>query len=572
MIQTLLGRSLASVFIFSFLFSILGCSSTPKFRTKDRDQLQPAKVSAQNTKLPPKAPLKDRLAPSRPLTKLEQVNQLESEGQYLPALQLCEQELRLELQPEADSLRMKGAELIQTRLTKKELEDFADYTRIPSFEGIANFKLGELALEEKDRDAARKYFSRTVSASEDSEFGVRAKDLIEQLDAVRRVEPKTIGVVLPLSGKNASVAQKTLRGLQMGFGLYNNYPSTFKLAVVDSEGNPDYARRGVERLVKEDNVIAIVGSILSKTASAVASKANELGVPSIALSQKAGITETGPTVFRNSLTSEMQVRQLAKVAVEDLGLKKFAILYSNDLYGVEYSNIFWDEVMARGGEVTGAQIYSPKETDFREVIQRLVGTYFVEARADEYRLRLKQWQDQAPKQSQRQDPPDDLLPPIVDFDAIFIPDSVKSLGQISAMLSYNGVKDVKLLGTNLWNNPGLQKRSGHFSDNLLFVDSFSTSDNRFANSQFVKEYRALFGEEPGVFEIQAYDTALLIKQLISMGNQSRESLIRALGQTANFPGSLGSLTVNKDREYLRPIIALTLENGSIVPYQKKKLQ
>jgi ABC-type branched-subunit amino acid transport system substrate-binding protein len=124
---------------------------------------------------------------------------------------------------------------------------------------------------------------------------------------------------------------------------------------MDSEGNPDNARRGVERLVKEDNVIAIIGSLLSKTAPAVAAKANELGVPTLALSQKAGVTEVGPSVFRNALTSEMQVRQLVKSAMEDLKLRRFAILYPNDPYGVEYANIFWDEVLARGGVITAAQ-------------------------------------------------------------------------------------------------------------------------------------------------------------------------------------------------------------------------
>src|SRR6185369_3531304 len=118
------------------------------------------------------------------------------------------------------------------------------------------------------------------------------------------------------------------------------------------------------------------GSLLSKTALPLAAKAQELGVPSIGLSQKAGLTEIGDKVFRNALTSEMQVREVVRVAMDELGLKKFAILFPNDPYGVEYANIFWDEVLARGGSVQAAQTYNPKDTDFRGVIQRLVGTYY----------------------------------------------------------------------------------------------------------------------------------------------------------------------------------------------------
>jgi ABC-type branched-subunit amino acid transport system substrate-binding protein len=267
----------------------------------------------------------------------------------------------------------------------------------------------------------------------------------------------------------------------------------------------------------------------------------------------------------------MQVRYLVKTAMEDLGMKKFAVLFPNDLYGTEFANIFWDEVLARGGSVVAAQPYSTKETDFRYIIQRLVGTYYLEGRADEYKMRLKEWADSQTKKNARTVPPDDLLPPIVDFDGVFIPDSVKTMGQISAMLSFNGVKGVKLLGTNLWNVPGVSKRAGHFANNLLFVDSFVTTEPRFLNSSFVRDYKSIYNEDPGIFEVQGYDAALLLRQLISQGNTSRDSLAKALTQVKDFPGSVGPLSMTSEREVMRPLVSLTLDNtGNVVPFQKTK--
>jgi ABC-type branched-subunit amino acid transport system substrate-binding protein len=472
-----------------------------------------------------------------------------------------------QLVKDSESYRLKAAEIIENKLSADQLQKAADDSRLENLRAGIYFRLGEISLDNKNQGEARSYFSKAISADPKSEYAQRAQDLESQLEAVRKVEPKTVGVILPLTGKYASIAQKTLRGIQMGLGLYNSYPSSFKLAVIDSEGNPDAARRGVERLVKEDNVISVIGSVLSKTAPAVASKTNELGVPSIALSQKSGITELGSNVFRNSLTSEMQVRYLVKVAMENLGMKKFAILYPNDPYGIEFTNIFWDEVLARGGSITAVQTYSPKETDFRDVIQRLVSTYYIEARYDEYKMRLKEWVKSLGHVTARTTPPDDLLPPIVDFDGIFIPDSAKSLGQIAAMLSFNNVKDVHLLGTNLWNVPGLERRAGSFANDLLFVDSFVSSDPNYEHSQFVKDYKTLFGEEPGILEIQGYDAALLLRQLISQGNTTRESLASALSRVQDFPGSLGPLSITQDREMMRPLTALTLEKGNVVPYR-----
>lgn len=474
------------------------------------------------------------------------------------------------LAQEHEAFRLKALEVVESRMSHGDLEDLYDKSRDAELRAAAAYRLGEIALENKDMGQAQSYFKKAVSLGENNETARRAQEVLNQLETLNKVESKTIGVVLPLTGRHAAVAQKTLRGIQMGLGLYGKNVSSFKLAVVDDEANPDRARQGVERLVREDNVIAVVGSLLSKTASGVASKSAELNVPSIALSQKSGITDLGPTVHRNSLTSEMQVRLLVKQAMEEMNMRKFAIIYPNDAYGVEFANLFWDEVLARGGQVTTVQPYSPKETDFRYVVQRLVGTFYVDARADEYRLRMKEWSDNPRNKSARASAPDNLLPPITDFDAIFIPDSVKALGQIAAMLSFNDVKNVKLLGTNLWNVPGLTKRAGNWSKDLLFVDSFVSTDPGYQNSAFVRDYKALFGEEPGIFELQGYDSALILRQLISQGYSSRDSLNRALGQLRDLPGSLARLNMSPDREIQRPLVTLTLENGKIVPYRESK--
>jgi branched-chain amino acid transport system substrate-binding protein len=496
----------------------------------------------------------------------------ESIGDVMAALNTsAEAQANPILAKEAEAYRLKSNEIIENKLSPAELEKVANQESLGNARAKAFQRLGEMSLEIHDQDGARKYFAKAISIAPTSDAGVRSQEMLDQLESIRRVEPKTVGAVLPLSGKYASISQKTLRGIQMGLGLYNNYPSSFKLAVIDSEGNPDNARRGVERLVREDNVIAVIGSVLSKTAPAVAAKASELGVPSIALSQKAGITDAGPNVYRNSLTSEMQVRYLVKVAMEEMGMKKFAILFPNDLYGVEFANIFWDEVLARGGQIVGAQNYSNKETDFRYPIQRLVGTYYVEARQEEYRLRLKEWTDAQTKKSARNTPPEDLLPPVIDFDAIFIPDSVKAMGQISAMLSFNGVKNVKLLGTNLWNVPGVAKRAGHFANSLMFVDSFVSTEPQFMNSVFIRDYKSIFNEEPGIFEVQGYDAALLLRQLISQGASGRESLSSALAKVQDFPGAVGPLSMTPQKEIMRPLVALTLDPaGTVIPFQPVK--
>lgn len=501
-------------------------------------------------------------------TNLVKVHELEIVGDYMQALkESVNFSINSATPQEQESFRLKSIEIVEGKLDQDQLGKVARDSDFGFVRGYALFRLGETALEDREKDQARKYFSSVGEFLPGSDLALRAQDILSQLESSRLVESKTVGVVLPLTGKNSAMGQKALRGVEMGLGL-NNPGSGFRLAVMDSEGNPDNARRGVERLIKEDNAIAIIGSLLSKTAPAVAAKADELGVPTIGLSQKSGLTELGPSVFRNALTSAMQVNYLVRTAMEEYGMKRFAIVYPNDPYGIEYTNLFWDEVLARGGTVTAVQTYNPKETDFRLPIQRLVGTYYIEARLDEYKARTKQSSETEKKKSLRTSHEEEVLPPVVNFDAVFIPDSAKSMGQIAAFLSFAGVKGVKLLGTNLWNTPGLSKRAGNFANNLIFVDSFLPSTA--SHSRFVQEYKTAFNEDPSLIEIQAYDSALILRQLIAQGAATRESLTRELTSLKKFPGALGALNMSQDREIRRPLMAMTLEKGEIVPLKIQK--
>lgn len=464
--------------------------------------------------------------------------------------------------PNATSSHQKAVELVDNKLSPSDLDKVIQDGDYGFLRAHAALRLGILYHEAEETSEAKKYFNTVIDLVPESDLAYRANEILLQLEAANRVQSKSIGAVLPLSGRNGAMGQRALRGLQMGLGLH--LPgSGFKLAVVDSGGNPDIARRGVDRLVKDDNVIGIVGSLLSKTSLSVASRAQELKVPSIGLSQRNGLTDAGPLVYRNSVTSTIQVRALVKTCIEQMGMKKFAIVYPNDAYGVEFANIFWDEVLARGGQITAVQSYSIKETDFRLVIQRLVGSYFGEARSDEYRLRMSELKKTTGKKSVRNSNLESILAPIVDFDAIFIPDSVKAMGQIAAMLSYNDVKKVKLIGTNLWNTKDVIKRAGNFSNELLFVDSITPKVKK--ESRFVNEYRSLYGEDPSLIEIQAYDTGLILRQIIAGGASSRNDLAEKLNQIKDVPGALGPLSINSFREIERPMFPLVIKDNQIVP-------
>lgn len=461
---------------------------------------------------------------------------------------------------EKESIRARASSLTDSITRPQDIENILSNSRLSLVHPSLHFRLGSIAFEKSDFPTARSHFNKVISIDSESEYAESAREYLEQLDARFSVNSKTVGVILPLSGKYADIGRSVLNSLQIGLGIYDNQ-SNIRLAVIDSEGKYLDARKAVERLVIEDKVIAIIGSLQSKSAAAVSSKAQSLGVPTIVLSQKSGLTDIGPYIFRNALTSEMQVEHLVRVAREQMGLSKFAIIYPEDAYGIEYANLFWTAVEKSGGQIRAAQSYDPKETDFRSPVQKIVGTYYTEDRAYEYKAKLAEWESKHKKKSARDEVPQDLLPPLVDFDAVFIPDNTKALGQISAMLAVSDVKGVTLLGTNIWNTSGLAERVGGFSP--IFVDSFLKNDPQFLQSPVVKEFQEKTGKIPSLFDIQAYDTALVLKNALSTVS-GRSELQSELTRLSSLSGSLTTLQMLPSRDLSRPIVTLTLKDGQIV--------
>ena len=464
---------------------------------------------------------------------------------------------------ERASLRSQSFAIVDALIEGDELIQVAEESSFSFARTAASYKLGKTLIERGDRDRGQRYLRAVEESGPDTDFAAKSRELLLQLEARSRVTPKSIGAILPLSGKNARVGQRALKGIQLALGIFSKGDSDYKLAVIDDESNPVLARRAADRLVAEDHVIGLVGGLQSKTASALASKSQELGVPIITLSQKAGLTQIGDYVFRNAVTGEMQVRQLVESAMQNHNIQNFAVLFPNDAYGTEYANLFWDEVLARGGQIRAAQAYDPKETDFRNVVQRLVGTYYIEDRASEYQAKLKEREKKGQKKSVRDDSPEEILPPIADFEAIFIPDSAKALGQIVPMLAYNDVADILFLGTNLWNTTDTIDRLGKTVPKILFVDSPSM-EKVARSSPFIKEFQTVFGSRPEAFEAQAYEAALALRRTIESGETTRESLREALAKSKYLEGVTGKLPLTERREFLRPLIALSIKDAKIV--------
>jgi ABC-type branched-subunit amino acid transport system substrate-binding protein len=243
----------------------------------------------------------------------------------------------------------------------------------------------------------------------------------------------------------------------------------------------------------------------SSAADAAARKAEELGVPMLALSIKDDLPNGKPYVFREFGGNRAEVQSLI-AAAKRLGKKTYTILYPNSGYGRVMRDLFARELAEQGLALTGQHRYAPGEKVFVETAKALAS----------FR-----------------------------FDAVFIPDKAANIALIAPALAAAGLwctptgfappgpgRAIQLLVPSTGFAPDLVRRAGRYLDGALFTSFFfkdaSPSANKFAQL-FVSEY----GTEPNYIAGFGYDATVLVASAIASGASSREEIRQWLTRSGN---------------------------------------
>lgn len=302
-----------------------------------------------------------------------------------------------------------GKRLVDHSLTFSEIRRlYEELDAESAFAEVVCAKLAKVMLHVRAWEQARETVVGCRERFPQGEHRAQAEAVIKRLDALTRITPGTVGVLLPLSGKFRAYGRRALLGIRLAVdaefeteqerepaavspapsnpevrkqlaerdavkakqeaerraGHERRFGSAgITFLVRDTGGDPQQAIAAFESLVFKEGVVAVLGPLFSHTAVAVAHKAEELRVPLLALSRAEGLTAIGDYVFRNSLTNSRQAEVIARHAITTMGLEKFAILYPEAPYGVELMNLFWDWVEILGGGSGGCRELPPGRQD-----------------------------------------------------------------------------------------------------------------------------------------------------------------------------------------------------------------
>jgi ABC-type branched-subunit amino acid transport system substrate-binding protein/TolA-binding protein len=415
--------------------------------------------------------------------------------------------------------------------------------------GYLLYQLGLRKFQEDQPKEALKVFSDYIKKYPGHENQKQAEEFISLIKQHLAFHRNDIGCLLPLSGSHAAFGMRALRGIKLALNIYHSLHNEthFNLIIQDSQSDEQNAVKGVQALVKK-NVSAIIGPM--SACESAAKEAQEKKIPIIVLSQKDGIPGIGDYVFRNFLTPQMQIDTIVPYAIEKLGARSFVVLYPKDTYGETFMKLSQYTVAAYGGQIFDIEAYQPGQTDFGEIIKKLIAHY-EEVRNDTLIAEKKT--------RQRQEGAN------VEFDAVFIPDTFNTVGLIAPQLIFYNIKDILLMGTNLWHSERLIEMTRNYVQGALVPDAFYSDSNKKQVIKFIGSYENAFQEKPKFIEAIAYDTAMILFQVLDQSEiKSRKEINDLLKNIRNYEGVTGLTSFKANGEVDKKLYLFRIEKDKFV--------
>lgn len=300
-----------------------------------------------------------------------------------------------------------------------------------------------------------------------------------------------------------------------------------KVVVEDDQSKPEEAVNAVNKLVNQDKAVAVLGEVASTRSLAGASICQRGHVPMLSpASTNPKVTKVGNYIFRVCFTDTFQGAAMARFAMNDLKLKRFAVFYDvKQDYSTGLHEYFSEAVKKAGGQIVADESYSGDDIDFRPQLTKIKGSH---------------------------------------PDAIYVPGYYTEVGSICKQARDLGIT-VPLLGGDGWDSDRTYATGGDAVNGCYFTNHYSADQDRPEVKQFVEAYKKKYnGKTPDAMAILGYDAMRLMCDAISRAKSTQDKDLRdALAATKNFPGASGSITIDADRNAKKPIVVVEFEKGQM---------
>jgi len=343
--------------------------------------------------------------------------------------------------------------------------------------------------------------------------------------------PIVVGYYGDLSGRTSSFGQSTKNGVEMAADEINKAGGidgrTIQIVTEDDQGEPNKAATVVTKLINQDKVVALLGEVASSNSLAAAPKAQAAKVPMISPSStNPAVTQVGDYIFRVCFIDPFQGEVMAKFSANNLKAKRAAILYDfNSDYSRGLYQFFKRSFTGFGGQIVSEQSYTQGDRDFSGQLTAIRSA---------------------------------------NPDVIYVPGYYGEVGVIANQTKQLGIK-APLLGGDGWDAPQLWQLGGASLNGDYISNHYSVDDPSPAIKKFVADYKGRYSILPDALAALGYDSMKVLADAIKRAGTTENVKLRdAIGQTKNFPGVTGQITIDQDRNAVKPAVVLKLQDGKFV--------
>lgn len=450
--------------------------------------------------------------------------------------------------------RERVRQIVDTRLTGEQLADLASGTSWPA--DLARLRLAAFLIQERRyREAAR------VSESFLDQFPAhpertRGEMLLNEATA-RQAEPRyLVGALLPRTGQLAFFGDRVLKGAELAVHTYNseNPDNRVELVVQDTAGLPDKAVSALSELASK-RVVAGIGPITTREEEAMAPVLENLQIPIVRpAASRSGFMARTNWIFRNALTIDSQARKAAQYALGS-NLERFVILYPDEPYGKDLSQLFIQELEQRA-EIVAAVAYPPDTKDFGPYIRKIMG---IDMRAR--KIEIPEDEDERKQLFADYSP---------GFDALYMPGYAERVGLLIPQLAFYNITGVAMIGSDNWHSRALIERAGRYAEGAVFVDGFFAESSDPMIKNFVDSYRSAYQEDPDILSAQGYDAAMMIFSQLKERRETPSDVREGLLLMQDWTGITGPATFSGSGEAQKKLFLIKIENGRFSPVNSEE--
>ena len=313
-------------------------------------------------------------------------------------------------------------------------------------------------------------------------------------------EPIYLGVSGPLTGPMAQYGAQWKQGFDLALEEVNAAGGIKgrPLAYIfdDSQSDPKQSVAVAQKFVADPRIVVELGDFASPASMAASPIYQRAKLVQFGFTNShPDFTKGGDYMWSNSVSQSDEQPLNAAYAIKRLGLKRIAVLHLNTDWGRTSKDLFIKAAKEMGAEVVATEGYLPDEKDFRSTLVRA-----------------------------RDAKPDGLMLISYYSDGALIARQVKQTGLTLPIVAAGSVYSPKFI-----------ELGGDAVEGIYTPSRFFPEDPLPEVRKFVASFKAKYGKEPDAFNAYAYDTIILLAQVMRESGIDRKAIHDGLAKVKDVP-------------------------------------